>query len=181
MNKNILEKLSLITDEEKEILAGNGTVNRNLYYNPDAQRQDEIDSSLVLQNGKLIDIRRHVRFVHFPMHTHNFVEFVYMCQGTTTHFIDDQKIVLGEGDLLFLNQHARQEILPAGRNDIAINFMILPQFFDTAFKMMDKTPTPLHSFLISCLTDKEMGGNYLYFNVAALTQVQNLLENLIIN
>ena len=133
----------------------------------------------MLRGGRLIDIRRHVRFVHFPEHTHNFVEFVYMCQGTTTHLIDGQKIVLGEGDLLFLNQHARQEILPASSGDIAVNFMILPEFFDTAFHMLGAGNDPLRNFLVSCLTDQNVGGNYLYFHVAGVLPVQNLVENLI--
>ncbi len=31
------------------------------------------------EDGKLIQIRTHTRFVHFPVHNHNFVEVVYMC------------------------------------------------------------------------------------------------------
>ena len=181
MNRQLLLNLSEITQEEKEILAGHRQIDRTLYYNPSAvpARQNEIDSSLVLENGKMIDIRRHVRFVHFPRHTHNFVEFVYMCQGSTTHIIDGRQITLNAGDFLFLNQHATQEILPCGRDDLAVNFMILPQFFDTAFRMLGNTESSLRSFLISCLTDKNTGGNYLYFNVSGILPIQNLAENLI--
>ena len=181
MNRQLLLNLSEITQEEKEILAGHRQIDRALYYNPSAvpARQNEIDSSLVLENGKMIDIRRHVRFVHFPRHTHNFVEFVYMCQGSTTHIIDGRQITLNAGDFLFLNQHATQEILPCGRDDIAVNFMILPQFFGTAFRMLGNTESSLRSFLISCLTDKNTGGNYLYFNVSGILPIQNLAENLI--
>lgn len=180
MDKKLLARLDAITDEEKAILAGHKDIDRTLYYNPAGRKSDVIDSSLVLQNGKLIDIRPHVRFVHFPRHTHNFVEFVYMCQGSTTHIIDGQKIVLKEGDLLFLNQHAIQEIMPAGRNDIAVNFMILPQFFDTAFQMIGTEPSALRDFIISCLTDKNSDGNYLYFAVSGITEISNLMENLIL-
>ena len=121
MNESLLNKLSAITSEEKEILEGKGGVNRALYYASDHSK--EIDSARVLENGKLIDIRPHTRFVHFPKHTHNYVEFVYMVKGTTTHIIDDETVVLHEGDLLFMNQHAPQEILPASEEDIAVNFM----------------------------------------------------------
>lgn len=180
MNRELLDRLDVITDEEKEILSGHRDINRSLYYRPEKTRStDVIDSSLVLQDGKLIDIRPNVRFVHFPKHTHNYVEFVYMCQGHTTHFVDDNKIELKEGDLLFLNQHATQEILPAGRDDIAVNFMILPEFFDTAFRMLGSESSELRAFLISCLTETDRGGNYLYFNVSGVLPVQNLIENLI--
>lgn len=179
MNEILLQKLSSISTEEQDILDGKTHVNRALYYSDD--KKNEIDSSRVLKNGKLIDIRPHTRFIHFPEHTHNYVEFIYMVQGETTHFIDKEKIVLKEGDLLFLNQHATQEIYPAGKDDIAINFMILPQFFNEAFKMISAEQSALRDFIISCLTSKSQKSNYLYFHAHDIIPVQNLLENLIWN
>ena len=183
MNIELINKLSVITPEERAILSGEEYVNRELYYSSEKRTSegDEIDSARVLQNGKLIDMRPHVRFIHFPLHTHNYVEFIYMCRGETVHIIDGQRITLKTGDLLFMNQHAKQEILPAGENDIAINFMILPQFFDTAFSMLENYSNPLKDFLISCLTQKDIGGNFLYFNVSEIPQIQNIMENLIWN
>ncbi len=179
MNEQLLQKLSQITEEEKEILAGRKSVDRALYYSDEAR--NEIDSSRVLKNGRLIDIRPHTRFIHFPEHTHNYVEFIYMAQGETTHYIDREKIVLKEGDLLFLNQHAIQEIMPASERDIAVNFMILPQFFDEAFKMISAEQSALRDFIISCLTSRNLKSNYLYFHASDIVPVQNLLENLIWN
>ncbi len=183
MNQNLIDILSVITDEEQAILDGKPYINRDLYYSSDKKvnNDDEIDSARVLQNGKLIDMRPHVRFIHFPLHTHNYVEFIYMCQGETVHIIDGQRITLKQGDLLFMNQHARQEILPAGENDIAINFMILPEFFNTAFSMLEHEESPLKNFLISCLTKKDIGGNFLYFHVSDIPQIQNIMENLVWN
>lgn len=97
----------------------------------------EIDSRRLLNDGKLITIRPHTRFVHFPPHTHNYIEVVYMCSGSTTHYLNDTVVKAEKGDLLFLNKNTVQEILPAGENDIAVNFIILPEFFDTTLKMID--------------------------------------------
>lgn len=180
MDRNLLKTLSVITEEEQRYRNGQDTIERAYYYRPGATPgTDEVDAAVVLANGKLIDMRPHTRFVHFPPHTHNFVEFVYMYQGSTTHFIDGAKITLKTGDLLFMNQHATQEILPAGEEDIAVNFMILPQFFDVILKSLGRESSALRDFLISCLTDRDMGGNYLYFDAAEILPVQNLMENLI--
>ena len=65
-----------------------------------------IESEKLLEAGQLITVRPHTRFVHFPEHTHNFVEVIYMCQGETVHVVDGKEIVLKKGELLFLNQHA---------------------------------------------------------------------------
>lgn len=181
MNPALLGKLSPITAEEAAILDGNNSIDRSLYYRADqtSHKRNEIDASVVLANGKMIDMRPHTRFIHFPKHSHNYVEFVYMYQGTTTHIIDGSEVTLKEGDLLFMNQHAEQEILPAGENDIAVNFMIMPQFFDTVLRNLDNESGALRDFLISCLTDRDMGGNYLYFDAADILPVQNLMENMI--
>ena len=178
MNETLIKKLSTITDEEKEILSGKSGIDCTLYY---SDEEDVIDSSRVLANGKLIDIRPHTRFVHFPKHSHNYIEFIYMVQGETTHYIDDEKIVLKQGDLLFLNQHASQEILPAAEGDIAVNFMILPAFFDESFRNVFTEDNPLKDFIISCLTARDLESNYLYFSASDILPIQNLLENLIWN
>ena len=179
MNPVLLEKLKPITPEERDILAGGRVIDRSLYYSN--EKSTEIDSARVLKNGKLIDFRPHTRFVHFPKHTHNYVEFIYMVQGSTTHVIDGETIRLEQGDLLFLNQHAAQEIFPAGEDDIAVNFMILPQFFDEAFRMIGAEDNALRDFIISCLTEDDLQSNYLYFHANGIVPVQNLLENIIWN
>ena len=178
MNEYLLEKLSVITAEEQEILDGRTDIDASLYYSDDS---DRIDSNRVLKNGKVIDIRPHTRFIHFPKHSHNYVEIIYMAKGETTHIIDNETIVLKQGDLLFLNQHAIQEILPAGKEDIAVNFMVLPQFFEEGFRMICTEQSALRDFIVSCLTSKQLNTNYLYFHAGNIIPVQNLLENLIWN
>ena len=59
-----------------------------------------------------------------------------MCQGSTVHTINGERIELKTGELLILNQNAVQEIEPAGRDDIAVNFLILPEFFDQTLRMI---------------------------------------------
>ena len=133
MHRELLRELSVITEEEQRILDGRTEIDQQIYT---AKNDMVIDSNKLLQRGKLIQVRPHTRFVHFPKHTHNYIEVIYMCQGSTTHILNGNKIVLQEGDLLFLNQNAVQEILPAGKDDIAVNFIVLPQFLDTAFSML---------------------------------------------
>lgn len=103
-----------------------------------------------------------------------------MCTGSTTHIIDGQEVVLQAGELLFLNQNATQEILPAGETDIAVNFIVLPQFFDRAFDMLGEENNQFRQFLIECLQGQSKRyGSFLHFRVADVLPVQNLMENMI--
>lgn len=176
MQQELLEKLQPITEEEQAILKGAQDVRKDLYT---SNKDFIIDSQKLLQKGRLIEIRPHTRFIRFPKHRHNYVEMVYMCSGTTTHIINDKEtITLQEGDLLFLNQNATQEILPAKEHDIAVNFIILPEFFDHTFSMIEKENI-LHDFLISALSQDYSRSSYLHFQAKDILPVQNLIENMI--
>ena len=176
MNQKIIDQLSIITEEERELLDGRTEIDKTRY----TEKKDLIvDSKKMLEHGRLIRIRPHTRFVYFPKHKHNFVEVIYMCQGTTTHIVDDTKVVLKEGEILFLNQNATQEILPAGKDDIAVNFIILPEFFDTAFRMMGEEENLLREFIVGCLRGDNGYSSYLHFQVSDVLPVQNLMENMV--
>ena len=175
IKKEILEKLAVITDEERAILAGAEGVDKKIYMSRD---RSVIRSKKLLSDGRLIRVRTHTRFVHFPEHTHDFVEGVYMCSGSTTHVINGKTVVLREGELLFLGQNATQEILPAGEGDVAVNFIIKPAFFNTTVEMLGAEETPIKNFLVSSLLDGKNRG-YLHFRVSDVLPVQNLVENLL--
>lgn len=174
ISREIINKLSPVTEEEKAILKGGG-IDKNLYM----VNSSVVESRLLLSRGKLITVRPHTRFVHFPQHTHNYVEAIYMCSGSTTRYINGNKVVLNEGELLFLSQNAKQEILPASKDDLAVNFIILPEFFDTAVMMMGDEETPLRGFIVDCMKNNSDNAGYLHFKVAGIVPVQNLIENLL--
>lgn len=174
MNDIILEKLSPLTDEEKSILSG-GSIEKQIYTEKSGF---VIDSQKLLEKGKLIDMRPHTRFAHFPEHTHNYIELIYMCKGTTTHIINGDKINLNEGEILLLSQNCAQEILPAGKEDIAVNFIIVPEFFasESSFPAEESI---IGEFLINCLTCGNDFSEYLYYKVSDNLPIRNLAENMI--
>ena len=176
MNAELMSSLTKITREEQNILDGKVEVDKRLY----TETADfTIDSKKMLKNGRLIDIRPHTRFIYFPRHRHNYIEIIYMCSGKMVHRIDGaNEVVLEAGNLLFLNQFSSHEILPTGINDVAINFMVLPEFFDVALSMIDKESV-IGSFIISTLCHTDNKGQYLHFKVADVVPVQNLIENLV--
>lgn len=175
MQQALLDHLRKITEEEQRILDGASEVDQGLYT---SGKDFTVDSAKMLEEGKLIAVRTHTRFVHFPPHRHNFIEVLYVCEGSLTNIIGGKQVVIEAGELLFLNQFTRHEILPAGKNDIAINFMILPEFFDVAYTMAGSNNV-LADFLVNVLRQNEEKGEYLHFRVAEVLQIQNLLENMI--
>lgn len=176
MHQELLTYLKKITPEEQTLLEEAPTIRREIYT---SRRDFVVDSEKMLRKGQLIEVRTHTRFAHFPNHRHNYVELVYMCTGSTTHIIDQaQRIVLRPGDLLFLHQNAYHEILPAGADDVAVNFMILPEFFSSPLSMLEKGNV-LRDFLISTLSGESARSGYLHIQAKEIIPVENLIENMI--
>lgn len=176
MREEILKQLRPITAEEKEILEGRTRIDAALY---NLNRSMIVDCKQLLEHGRLIELRPHTRFIHFPRHTHNYVEVVYMCAGQTRHLINGSEVLLQEGELLFLSQNATQEIFPASEQDIAVNFIILPEFFDQSLNMIGTESSLIRDFLIECLKNNQQNLAFLHFKVADVLPIQNLMENLI--
>ena len=176
VDQRIIKQLRSISAEEQAILDGRTTIDRGIYM---ADSQNVVNSRKLMSDGKLITFRPHTRFIRFPEHCHDYVEVVYMCSGTTTHIVNGRTIRLQQGELLFLSQSARQEILRAEENDIAVNFVVLPEFFQEALSIIGEEATPLRRFLLDCLFEQNSGPGYLLFQVSDDVPIQNLVENLI--
>lgn len=176
MRKDLIDRLRPVTDEEKKILAGEGSIQQEIYT---TGKEFTVDSEKMMEKGRLIDIRSHTRFIEFPTHKHNYIEIMYMCEGRTEHIINgNTKVVVEKGDLLFMNQFAFHDIMAASEHDIGINFIILPEFFDEVLPMLNQE-NALSSFIISTLRRDTNTAGYLHYRVADLLPVQNLVENLI--
>ena len=171
MKNNLIERLVTYTLDNPSFLLGN-------------KNDDErfiIESSRLMKKEKLIAVRADTNTKYFPEHCHDYVEITYMYQGTKISIINNETVVLNEGDILFMTQNCRQENLPATDYDIAVNFIVLPQFFEKALEMLNSEESLLHSFIIQCLRGDNGKPIFLHFRLSDILPVQNLVENLIWN
>lgn len=176
MLKEINDKLIDLTDEEQMILNGKSSVDKSIYTD---DKGFIVDSNKLLSSGELIDIRKHTRFVDFPSHKHNYIEFNYVYQGNFTQIIDSKEITLQKGELIFLNQYITHEIKASSKDDIIINFIIRPEFFDYIITLLDNENI-ISKFLLTTLYTNYDEGEYLYFKVSERKSIQELVERIII-
>lgn len=176
MLKEIHDKLMELTDEESKIISGENSVNKSIYTD---EGKFVIDSNKLLPSGELINIRKHTRFINFPSHKHNYIEFNYVYQGKLTQIIDNKEITLQKGELIFLNQYITHEIKASRKEDIIINFIIRPEFFDYIITLLGNENT-ISKFLLTTLYTNYDEGEYLYFKVSERKDIQDLLERIII-
>lgn len=163
-----------ITAEEQQILESGVSVQRELY----TSRQDfVIEGDKFLESSEDdITVRRHTRFVDFPVHRHDYVEIFCCLSGSVVHEINGTAIEIKAGELLFMNQHIEHATKACGKNDLGLNIIIRPTFFRSTLSMINKDNI-LADFIYTALESDSCIGQYLYFTVADNPCIQSLIHN----
>ena len=175
MRETIVRRLAGITEEEQRILHG-APVDMTYYNRAGAA---VMDSARILPGSNLFGIRTHTRFTDFPRHSHSYVEMIYQVRGSTSHMIDGQEeLTLKAGSLLLLGRGTEHSIRAAGRDDIAVNFILVPAFFDNAAISIGGS-NALSLFLQNNLRRDAPPCSHLVYDVSNVPVLENLLENLI--
>lgn len=172
MDEKIIGQLTRLTDEERDILRGRGV-----------REQDYTDSDrFIISGAKLLEgeklaLRPHTRFVDFPEHGHDYMEFMYVYAGKITHVVGGEKITLERGDILFLNRHIRHSILRAAQEDVGINFILSDDFLRPIFPHV-RNNAVMSDFLSNNFDDAGEP-EYLFFRTKDNFPIRNLMDNLI--
>ncbi|MED1742258.1 AraC family transcriptional regulator [Bacillus swezeyi] len=178
MSADILHQLLQETDEEKSLLQQSKQVKKDLYTN---RRDFIIQSEKLMDSDKMIMIRKHARYADFPKHKHDYIEMNYVYSGKLEQTVGETPIRLKQGELILLNQFIEHEIKACEREDIIINFIIRPRFFEYIFTYLttDNTENTMNDFLINSLFEHTQNGQFLYFAVSEMESIQALVKRVI--
>jgi len=149
------------------------------------QKDTYTDRGVFVVEGKkfvpvrqMVALRPHTRFTDFPTHWHDYVEMMYMLSGETVHEMPDGRIIcLKAGEVLLMNRHSSHAIRRCGEEDIAVNFIIQPAFFDQVPELIG-THNVLGNFLLDALRDNKKAVSYLHFRIAQKPAIQLLLQSI---
>ena len=175
-NLRLLEELMEMSEEEISLLKERNEVSKELYT---SHSNFIIESEKFLSKGSLIMVRKHTRFVDFPIHKHDYIEMNYVYNGELHQNVGGRPITLKKGELLLLNQHIEHEIRSCSKNDIIINFIIHPAFFEFMFSFLS-TDNIIRDFLVNSLYSNTQGGQFLYYKVAEVEEIQELVYKIIL-
>ena len=175
MNAELTERLSRLSEEEQLLLSGQPLSQSNYTQG----RFFEVSSEKLLAPRQMVAVRPHTRFTPFPMHSHDYVEILYMLKGETVHDIPGREpLRLLAGELLMMNGQARHAIRECGEGDVGVNFIVRPAFFDEAMAAIGSS-NALGRFLIDALKRGESSVPCLHFQVSDIPSIQSLLESML--
>ncbi len=173
MNEEFIKRLSKISLEEQDILNGDKTIKKSFYTSKDSFN---IEGKKLLSSSN-INIKVHTRFIDFPLHSHDYLEMMYVVKGKITHIINHEEIHLEEGDLLVMNKYLEHSIKKADINDIGVNFIITDEFLINVIEKMDKDLL-LYKFIENNLKTNGKS-EYLLFRLKNKLSILNILDNII--
>ncbi|HBV9952103.1 TPA: AraC family transcriptional regulator, partial [Klebsiella pneumoniae] len=97
LHHDIHEKLLAYTDRELELLRAN--------YQLCHKFKSHMERRFFKDN--YIHIEKQTRFTKIPLHSHGFIELIYIYQGKMHQKINEESLTLGKGEILLINQFAR--------------------------------------------------------------------------
>lgn len=135
-----------------------------------------IQSATVLANNP-IAATLHPRSYAFPLHGHDYMELMYVCDGHIVHNIGGKQVDVHKGGLLILNKFVTHSVKSADPDDIGIN-LILPDAFLTTILQDVSDDSTLARFVADNM--KHDGApQYLLFDIGNIYPIRNLLDNII--
>ncbi len=180
MNQEILDRLSLLTKEEQFILVPENKDSHRTLYSKSGRffiERRHMSNIISGESTAPISMRAHPRFRDFPLHSHDYIEMMYVCSGSVTHVFKDKEICLDSGDIILLGKETRHSIKAAGEGDIGINLIISVELFESLINRIRQGSalplSPLEALI-------ERGDNaFCVFNTAENILIKNLMENMI--
>ncbi|WP_432413234.1 AraC family transcriptional regulator [Pantoea allii] len=168
LNPEIHDSLLAYTERELEILRAN--------YQLSHKFKNRMERRFFKDN--YIYIEKQTRFTKVSLHSHDFIELIYIYQGSMRQNVNGVPMTLQEGEIMLLNQFAKHEIDSAGHNDIIINFIIKTEFFGKLMSLFDEDNL-ISDFILASINGKRRYGEHIHFKVGEIDSIQNIMHIII--
>ena len=179
MREELLDRLRELTEEEQTRHTGTDPEGRALYAKSgrfiiERRRMSALSSG---ESTAAISLRPHPRFREFPVHSHDYVELMYVCCGTVTHRIGEETVTLEADDLLLLGKDTRHSILPAGEGYVGMNLIVSADLFESLLRSM-RSSSRLSAGILEDVLRRD-GLPFAVFHGRESLGLRNLMESMI--
>lgn len=126
-----------------------------------------------------IYISKHPRFSDYPQHSHEFLELNYIYSGTSKQFVNGERVVLNEGEILLLGKGTVHSLEKHNEGDILINLIFSNDNIDIGWISSINTENNiLFDFLFN---NKKTFSNkgYVIFYCSDNNHIQTMLEQIV--
>jgi AraC-like DNA-binding protein/mannose-6-phosphate isomerase-like protein (cupin superfamily) len=130
--------------------------------------------------AKKFVIRRKLKYIPIIQHKHDYIEIVYVLEGSFIQNIKGRQLEMRKGDLCILDRNVVHSSLPLTESDVVINILMTAEFFDGIFMHLLSDDNYVSNFIINSLYSKSKAQNFLKHHVKEDSVIKILLENLLL-
>ena len=116
----------------------------------------------IFAEGNVVHILRHLRYDRHEMHSHDFFEIAYGVSGNGLVLLDDRKIPLGEGDIIFFSPGTYHRLDARSDDTVILKLIMRRGDFDCIYRDVLRSDSPLSMFFRASL--EKNGGGWLMFS-----------------
>ncbi len=138
-----------------------------------------INSDKLMEEGEVIAIHKHDRFVTFDKHRHDYLEMIFVYSGAIRQSIEGKDLTINKGEIFLLDMNMEHSIYEAGEDDIAINILIKKEFFDSFFMKQVAYNDVISNFVVKAIYGKKDVKQYIYFQTSKNEQIWNFMLQLL--
>lgn len=152
-----------------------GLAERLRTFGLDTQGRPRMPSRVALGRKRHFGFKKHSRFLDYPEHVHDWVEFEYMYAGSCVQHLNGMPIEVKEGQALLIDQNTRHKVPRLGEDQILLNL-----FFgaDTIPALLEQQRSP-HSivtdFLANSMSKTARKDSFILFDAADSWRLRSLV------
>lgn len=114
-------------------------------------------------SGDTVQLIPHERYSYPIVHSHSFIEIIYVYHGCCTHFVDKRSFTLNEGDLCILAPDVMHAPSVIDDDTIVLNLLISKNVFDQNFLNLLRGGNVMIHFFESYFYQKETFSPYIIY------------------
>ncbi len=119
-----------------------------------------------------------VRYGKITKHNHPYIEMIYVYSGFLKLTINNQDVILDEGDICIIDSNINHFYESLGEEDMIINILIKKSFFDINFLSLLYNNKLFSNFLVNEMNDKKIQ-HYLVFHSENSTIIREIMTKLL--
>lgn len=118
----------------------------------------------------------HGRYLPTPEHGHSSYEMMYVYEGSITHVICGDRIILKAGSICLLDPSVKHSIEVTGKYDLGVNFLLAKSFFTPDFFAKMEDNSLFYEFFANTLYKPNAFGRYLVLHGEDNMLIRELAE-----
>jgi len=151
--------------------------NRDIIDNIIGNSAKEDDKLVFASEG--ISFCCHPRFLMTPLHSHSFIEMIYVYSGQCRQIINDVPVTMHEGDICIIGTDVHHLVEAANENDIIVNCLMSRSYLENVLLSRLAGNDIFAGFFVKAMNPQNAIDNYRFFHSGQSEKINQFMNYLL--